>query len=58
MFSHRKTNRFYRLASQNLQLIGVRVSDGDFRFSFCYWLVILGIFLCPIMWLGSPKNMK
>lgn len=45
-------------ASQNLQLIGFRISDGEFRFSFCNWLIILGIVLCPIMWLGSPKNMK
>lgn len=46
------------LASQNLQLIGQRVSDGEFEFSFCYWLVLLGILMCPVMWLGSPKNMK
>lgn len=46
------------LASQNLQLIGQRISDGEFEFSFCYWLVLLGILMCPVMWLGSPKNMK
>lgn len=46
------------LASQNLQLIGQRISDDEFQFPFCYWLIVLGIFLCPIMWLGSPKNMK
>lgn len=45
-------------ASQNLQLIGRRISDGEFNFSFCYWLIVLGIVLCPVMWLGSPKNMK
>lgn len=45
-------------ASQNLQLLGLRLSDGEFNFSFCYWLIIIGIFLCPILWLGSPKNMK
>lgn len=45
-------------ASQNMQLIGYRISDGNFYFSFCYWLIILGIVLSPIMWLGSPKNMK
>lgn len=49
---------WYDKASQNLQLIGFRISDGEFRFSFCNWLIILGIVLCPIMWLGSPKNMK
>lgn len=45
-------------ASQNLQLIGQRISDGEFQFSFCYWLILLGIIMCPVMWLGSPKNMK
>ncbi|XP_031616616.1 proton-coupled amino acid transporter 3 [Contarinia nasturtii] len=46
------------VASQNLQLIGQRISDDEFQFSFCYWLIVLGFFMCPIMWLGSPKNMK
>ncbi|XP_058453032.1 uncharacterized protein LOC131431369 [Malaya genurostris] len=46
------------VASQNLQLLGSRVSAGSFEFSFCYWLVLIGMFLCPIMWLGSPKNMR
>ncbi|XP_053698569.1 proton-coupled amino acid transporter 3 [Sabethes cyaneus] len=46
------------VASQNLQLLGSKVSGGGFEFSFCYWLVLIGLFLCPIMWLGSPKNMK
>ncbi|XP_055313312.1 proton-coupled amino acid transporter 3 [Sitodiplosis mosellana] len=46
------------VASQNLQLIGQRISNDEFQFSFCYWLVLLGIVLCPVMWLGSPKNMK
>lgn len=45
-------------ASQNLQLIGERISDGKFNVSFCYWLLILGVILSPIMWFGSPKNMK
>lgn len=49
---------FFLLASQNMQLIGYRISDGSFYFSFCYWLIVLGIVLSPIMWLGSPKNMK
>lgn len=46
------------VASQNLQLLGLRISDGSFDFSFCYFLLIIGLFLCPIMWLGSPKNMR
>lgn len=46
------------VASQNLQLLGSRVSQGTFEFSFCIWLLIIGVFLCPIMLLGSPKNMK
>lgn len=45
-------------ASQNLQLLGHRISNGQFYFSFCYWLILIGLFMCPIMWLGSPKNMK
>lgn len=45
-------------AAQNLQLLGNRISSGDFYFSFCYWLILIGLFMCPIMWLGSPKNMK
>lgn len=46
------------VASQNLELLGSRVTHGAFKFSFCYWLIIIGCLLCPLMWLGSPKNMK
>lgn len=46
------------MASQNMQLLGVRISDGGFDLSFCVWMIIIGVFLCPLMWLGSPKNMK
>lgn len=46
------------VASQNLQLLGLRISNGAFNFSFCYFLIIIGIFLCPLMCLGSPKNMR
>lgn len=46
------------VASQNLQLLGLRITDGEVDFSFCYFLIIIGIFLCPIMFLGSPKNMR
>ncbi|ETN65440.1 vesicular inhibitory amino acid transporter [Anopheles darlingi] len=51
------------VAAQNLQLLGARISSDDpggssFQLSFCYWLILIGLFLCPIMWLGSPKNMR
>ncbi|EAT38147.1 AAEL009923-PA, partial [Aedes aegypti] len=46
------------VASQNLQLLGSKLTGGEFEFSFCYWLMLIGMFLCPIMWLGSPKNMR
>uniref|UniRef100_A0A1B0CZK0 Amino acid transporter transmembrane domain-containing protein n=1 Tax=Phlebotomus papatasi TaxID=29031 RepID=A0A1B0CZK0_PHLPP len=46
------------VASQNLQLLGLRISEGSFDLSFCLWLIVIGIFICPIMWLGTPKNMK
>uniref|UniRef100_A0A1B0GJI0 Putative amino acid transporter n=1 Tax=Lutzomyia longipalpis TaxID=7200 RepID=A0A1B0GJI0_LUTLO len=46
------------VASQNMQLLGLRISQGSFNLSFCVWLVVIGVFICPIMWLGSPKNMK
>lgn len=46
------------VASENMQLLGLRISGGSFDFSFCYYLIIIGMFLCPLMWLGSPKNMR
>lgn len=46
------------VASQNLELLGLRITNGTFDFSFCYFLIIIGLLLCPVMWLGSPKNMK
>lgn len=46
------------VAAQNLQLFGNKMSNNDFDFSFCYWMFILGILLCPFLWLGSPKDMK
>ncbi|CAG9771998.1 unnamed protein product [Ceutorhynchus assimilis] len=44
------------VAAQNLQLLGLRVSD--LNISFCYWIIVLGAILCPVLWLGSPKDMK
>ncbi|XP_024938077.1 amino acid transporter AVT1D isoform X2 [Cephus cinctus] len=46
------------VASQNLQLFGLKVSQREFDLSYCYWLLIVGVLLCPIMWLGSPRDMK
>lgn len=46
------------VASQNIELLGLRISNGSFDFSFCYWLIVIGIVITPLMWLGSPKNMK
>ncbi|XP_003399783.3 amino acid transporter AVT1B [Bombus terrestris] len=46
------------VASQNLQIFGLKISGQRFDLSFCYWLLIVGVLLCPIMWLGSPRDMK
>ncbi|XP_066138589.1 uncharacterized protein mah [Euwallacea fornicatus] len=46
------------VAAQNLQLLGLRISDSTFDISFCYWIMVLGVLLCPVLWLGSPKDMK
>ncbi|XP_045470467.1 amino acid transporter AVT1J-like [Harmonia axyridis] len=46
------------VASQNMQLIGLRLTNGDMNVSFCIWILVLGTVLCPILWLGSPKDMK
>lgn len=45
-------------ASQNLQFFDGIVTKNSFNFSYCYWLVILGVGLCPLTWLGSPKDSK
>ncbi|XP_044266985.1 amino acid transporter AVT1D [Tribolium madens] len=46
------------VASQNIELLGLRLSSGTFDVSFCYWIIIIGMILCPVLWLGSPKDMK
>ncbi|KAJ8676508.1 hypothetical protein QAD02_012295 [Eretmocerus hayati] len=46
------------VASQNLQLFGLKASQQQFNFSYCHWILIVGALLCPIMWLGSPKETK
>ncbi|XP_072748763.1 uncharacterized protein Mah isoform X2 [Anoplolepis gracilipes] len=45
-------------ASQNLHLFGLKISGQHFDLSFCYWLLVVGVLLCPLMWLGSPRDMK
>ncbi|XP_035825951.1 amino acid transporter AVT1J [Aplysia californica] len=44
---------FLLLASENVQSL---VSHAGKDFSFCYWLVIVAAALCPIAWLGTPKD--
>ncbi|CAK9815694.1 Amino acid transporter AVT1C [Anthophora quadrimaculata] len=46
------------VASQNFQSFGLKISGQRFDLSFCYWLLVVGVLLCPIMWLGSPRDMK
>ncbi|XP_057665195.1 uncharacterized protein LOC130899335 [Diorhabda carinulata] len=46
------------VASQNLQLFGQRISNGSIDISYCFWIIMVGALLCPILWLGSPKDMK
>lgn len=29
-----------------------------YHVSFCYWLLIIGIVLCPILCIGSPKDLR
>ncbi|KAF2893755.1 hypothetical protein ILUMI_12418 [Ignelater luminosus] len=46
------------VAAQNLQFLGLRLSNDAFDMSFCYWMIVLGTVMCPFLWLGSPKDMK
>nr|CAI5862684.1 unnamed protein product [Callosobruchus analis] len=46
------------VASQNLQLLGERLTDHAVSISYCYWIIVIGTVLCPVLWLGSPKDMK
>ncbi|KAJ8920708.1 hypothetical protein NQ315_004847 [Exocentrus adspersus] len=46
------------VASRNLQLLNLRINDNNTDISYCYWIIILGLILCPVLWLGSPKDMK
>ncbi|BES92977.1 Vesicular inhibitory amino acid transporter [Nesidiocoris tenuis] len=46
------------VAAQNLQLIGLKITEYSMDFPYCYWIIILGAVCCPIMWIGSPKDLK
>ncbi|XP_050441763.1 uncharacterized protein LOC126846425 [Adelges cooleyi] len=46
------------IAAYNLHVLGTKASDGNTDISLCIWLVIIGLVLCPPLWLGSPKDMK
>ncbi|KAJ8710668.1 hypothetical protein PYW08_009183 [Mythimna loreyi] len=46
------------IASQTLQIFWWKISGGGIGITYCVWMVILALLLCPVMWLGSPKDMK
>ncbi|XP_050064150.1 uncharacterized protein LOC114122862 isoform X2 [Aphis gossypii] len=46
------------IASYNLHILGIKLSKDSFDVSPCIWLIVIGIILCPPLWLGSPKDMK
>ncbi|XP_050523502.1 uncharacterized protein LOC126895556 isoform X2 [Daktulosphaira vitifoliae] len=44
------------IAADNLYTLGKKVYSENL--SFCICLIIIGIILCPPIWLGSPKDLK
>ncbi|XP_063542721.1 uncharacterized protein LOC134751268 [Cydia strobilella] len=46
------------VASQSMQLFWWKITGGEVGISYCVWMIIIGLLLCPVMWLGSPKDMK
>ncbi|XP_059055762.1 proton-coupled amino acid transporter 2-like [Achroia grisella] len=46
------------LASQSMQLFWWKISGGEVSITYCVWMLIIALLLCPVMWLGSPKDMK
>ncbi|XP_075985357.1 uncharacterized protein LOC142982636 [Anticarsia gemmatalis] len=46
------------IASQTLQIFWWKISGGLVTVTYCVWMVVLALLLCPVMWLGSPKDMK
>ncbi|XP_050356349.1 probable sodium-coupled neutral amino acid transporter 6 [Nymphalis io] len=45
-------------ASESMQLFWWKITDGAVGVSYCIWMILIGLLLCPVMWLGSPKDMK
>ncbi|CAH2097561.1 unnamed protein product [Euphydryas editha] len=45
-------------ASQSMQLFWWKITGGEVAVSYCIWMIMIGLLLCPVMWLGSPKDMK
>ncbi|XP_068624937.1 uncharacterized protein [Battus philenor] len=45
-------------ASQSMQLFWWKITGGGVGVTYCVWMVLIGLLLCPVMWLGSPKDMK
>ncbi|XP_026750638.2 uncharacterized protein LOC113511220 [Galleria mellonella] len=46
------------LASQSMQLFWWKISGGEVGITYCVWMLVIALLLCPVMWLGSPKDMK
>ncbi|RVE45114.1 hypothetical protein evm_010223 [Chilo suppressalis] len=46
------------LASQSLQLFWWKISGGEIGITYCVWMLVIALLLCPVLWLGSPKDMK
>ncbi|XP_018019839.1 amino acid transporter AVT1C [Hyalella azteca] len=49
---------FLLLASESVQEVVAAVTRGSLDYSFCYWLLLLTLLLLPIMWLGTPADLK
>ncbi|CAK1591013.1 unnamed protein product [Parnassius mnemosyne] len=45
-------------ASQSMQLFWWKITGGGIGITYCVWMILIGLLLCPVMWLGSPKDMK
>ncbi|XP_025424505.1 amino acid transporter AVT1D-like isoform X2 [Sipha flava] len=46
------------IAAYNIHTLGLTFSNDRVNVSPCVWLIVIGIVLCPPLWLGSPKDMK
>ncbi|XP_023951377.1 probable sodium-coupled neutral amino acid transporter 6 [Bicyclus anynana] len=45
-------------ASQSMQMFWWKITGGEVGVTYCVWMMVIGLLLCPVMWLGSPKDMK